>query len=289
MSGDPLKLFKGYLFSRVLDARVIAMVAIVCGMSSLGAVTLMPPDGWPNEEWSPRLYGSPTIDTVELQGENWVRIARTSLTGAGNGSGQIVYNAGHYNVNNIPVLHEDNQLGDIAGSVIIGGSSFGDMRGVYLRANVSNFYSTGGKAQPLGYYIALTSSSLALYWQPGDAFAGSLTPLISDTYTTTLQPLTETTNNQYKLEFSAIGMQFDATLWSLDENGNTTGDPLASISYLDTRPEARSEGYFALRGGRYGGEISAYFRNLELSMIPEPSTALLVLSAGLLAFKRRKN
>lgn len=264
-------------------------MAFICGIaaaltSQAFSVTLMPPDAWPNSQWSEMVFANPLITSTEMHGENWLQIARTADN---SGSGQVVYNAGFTNVDGNPVANPANQLSDFSGSVILGISTQGDSHGVILRSGGSGFNSS------TSYYVAISASQLRLHYGLGDAFS-STTPtkgvvLAATDHSKPLLNLRANANNQYKLEFSAIGMTFSAALWQLDTNGNVVGeDPISAFSYVDTRPEARSEGYFGLRGGRYGGSRTTSFRDLQIEIIPEPSTLGLLLPASLLAFVKRK-
>ncbi len=264
-------------------------LAFICGLtgvlsSQAFSVTLMPPDAWPNSQWSEMVFANPLISSIEMHGENWLQIGRVTDN---SGSGQVVYNGGSTNASGVPVANAANQLADFSGSVILGISTQGDSHGVILRSGGSAFNSL------TSYYIAISGTQLRLHYGLGEAFS-SETPtqgvvLAADDHSTSLLNLRPTTNNQYRLEFSAIGMIFTAALWRLDINGNVVGeDPISAFSYIDERPEARSEGYFGLRGGRYGGNRTTYFRDLQINLIPEPSTLGLLLPAGLLAFCNRK-
>lgn len=251
--------------------------------SGHSSVLLFPPDDFPNSDWSVRAYGSPLVESTALQGEQWLAIGRTA---SNNGSAQYAYNAGYTNQSGTPIVDPANQLGNIQGSVILGASDWGDSRGIILRSVGTGFTDAGVSN---AYYLAVTSGSLRLVWNVGDEYLNSadVVTLTSSTYSASLGTLTASNNNQYLLEFSAIGMQFDAALWALDGNGDKLGNALASISYLDERAEARESGFFALRGGRYGGDRTSYFRDLELNVIPEPSlTSLLLFGLGIGATKK---
>jgi hypothetical protein len=144
-----------------------------------------------------------------------------------------------------------------------------------LRSRVSAFSGTDA------YFLAVTSNGLGLYWDTGVDFVTNATSLASGSLSTTLSSLAN--GGEYLLQFSAIGTKIDAALysaWTLDESGNPVGTPIASLTYTDVREEARLSGYLALRGGRFGSNRTAYFRELEVYAIPEPSGAMLGLTGA---------
>lgn len=246
-------------------------------------VSFMPPDDWPSAGWYQADYGTPTVKTETIDGHSWISIARNDSGGAGS---QLVYTAGSSTPAGLPQPSPENQLGDFTGHVTIAaaGWSASDAVGVQLRSRVSVFSGTEG------YYLAVNSGSLGLYWGVGTSFISNITPLVSDPLTEALTTLAK--GGEYLLWFSAVGNKIDAALyaaWTLNEDGSVNGSPIASLSYTDTRPEARTSGYFSLRGNRFGStNRPVYFRNLEVHSIPEASTtALAVAGIGLLLWLRR--
>lgn len=277
---------------------------ILCGINSLAVaqtITFSPED-FGSEEWSLRMYSTVNeaynnVDVVELHGENWLRMRRTGVSPdpVVNGAAQLIYNAGHYTVSeanpaprSIPTINPANQLSDFSGSVILGWSSLGDSHGVILRSIGPHFTNSATTGVVNAYYLAATTSGLGLYYNVGNNFHTSGDELAHAAWETTPGVLNDSNNNQYLLEFSAIGLTISGSLWETDGNGNKVGeDPLAALSYLDLRPNARTEGYFGLRGGRYGSTRSSYFRDLEINVIPEPSAIVFFAFASGWALCRR--
>lgn len=240
-------------------------------------ILFFPPNDWPDEDWTvSSVGGTPIVGSVTLQEKTWLQIARAASPNTG--SAQVMYNG------------IDAQLNDIKGSVIFGIdtiSTYGS--GIILRSQSTAISQTNA------YYLAVTpnvsgSAKLELYWGVGNGFLSGGTLLASETLSISLGTLDATHNNQYLLEFSFVGNKLDASLASWDTVNEQKGIDLASLSYTDMRLEARSEGYFGIRGGRYGSEVATYFRDLEITAIPEPATtAFLLLPAGylLLHFGRK--
>ncbi len=277
-----------------------------CGLASfaVGQTITFSPEDFGEPEWSLRMYSASatTLDNVnvtELHGKDWLQIARTGTTPIINGSAQLIYNAGHYTTGettpiptSVPTSDPSNQLADFSGSVILGWSTLGDSHGVLLRSRGYNFNNNATTGVINAYYLAATSSGLGLYYNVGNEFHSGVgvETLAHTAWTTTPGVLNPTNNNQYLLEFSAIGLTISGSLWATDGEGNIVGEnPLASLSYLDTREEARTEGYFGLRGGRYGTVRSTYFGDLEISVIPEPSAIVFfAFASGLVLYRRRR-
>ncbi len=249
-----------------------AFLLFLFTFSTQGAtITLMPPDTWPlSNNWYQTSYGTPVVGTATANGKQWLTIGRNS----GASGAQMVYTAGSYTTGGLPTPAPSNQLADFTGHVILGADSWAaaDGVGVLLRSRVTSFHGTEA------YYIAVNSAGLGLYWGTGSEVItnASVTRLEYDAFESSLATLAN--GGEYLLSFAAINNKIEASLyasWTFDPNGSILGTPIAEISYTDARPEARADGYFSLRGGRFGSNRTAYFRELEITTIPEPSTALL--------------
>ncbi|HWL51863.1 MAG TPA: hypothetical protein VNQ90_05485 [Chthoniobacteraceae bacterium] len=259
--------------------RFIVKIAALLGLGvSLPAatLTLMPPTEWPpSNQWYLFEYGSPTVGTANVDGRSWLTVERTSgLSGA-----QLVYTAGSYSDNGLPKVDPANQLADFTGRVVLAADTWAaaDGVGVVLRSRRSSF---GGDD---AYYLAMSSEGLGLYWGIGNNSLAPANRLAFDAFETAPGSLDD--GNSYLLSFSAVSNRIDASLyasWTLDESGAILGTPIATLSYTDLRDVARTDGYFALRGGRFTSNRTAYFRDLTVTTIPEPSVAGLgLLCAGL--------
>lgn len=169
-------------------------------------------DDWPSSDWSVRTQGkNPRVRITALQGHDWLEIGRP--TSGQTGSGQVIYNGGHFDGSGMPVTSSENQLGDLKGSVILGSSSWGTYgRGVILRAQGSTFNNNASTLN--AYYLAMTADGLGLYWNSGAGYLSdaSVQRLAFDSFSSPLLALNATSNNQYLLDFSAIGLQFEASV-----------------------------------------------------------------------------
>lgn len=269
---------------------LLRMGLLLCTViASQGAplVSFMPPGDWPpSTDWYQANYGSPTVSTASINGHEWMSIARAN-SAAGS---QLVYTAGFYTDANLPTPTSENQLSDFTGQVILATSGWRESEGigVILRSRVSSFSGTES------YYLAINGQSLSLYWGVGTKFLTNATILESTPFDEALAAIDE--GGEYLLCFSALGNTISASLyasWTMDEDGGPVGSPIASLSYTDLRPEARTSGYFALRGGALGiNDRTVYLRDLEIHAIPEPSVTSLgvagfALAAGTLLMRSR--
>lgn len=244
----------------------------------------MPPGEWPTTDWYQANYGTPTVQTVSMNSKEWMSFTR----GATAGGAQLVYTAGSYTGENLPLPGAENQLADFRGSVVVAASSWvaTDAVGVVLRSRVSSYQGTES------YFLGLNTSGLGLYWGVGNGFVSNVTPLAINGSTEVLESIAN--GGEYLLTFSVVGNKIDAAVystWTLDEEGNPLGTAIASISYTDTREEARESGYFALRANRLSSTgRTMYVRDLQIHAIPEPASiaSLGVGGALLVAFCRRR-
>jgi len=257
-----------------LNAALTSILLLAGSLTpSLASGVLFPPDNWPNEDWTVSNSGSALVEPTSLQGETWLRIARTADN---SGSAQVTYTG------------VDNQLADFTGSVILGSGNNTNIYGfgVILRSRGQTF------TQPDAYYLAITDAGLGLYWGAENNFLSTLNPLATDPLSAALGDLNSSNDSQYLLEFSFIANTLKASLSVWDSVDNKKGTELASLTYTDTRPEARMVGYFAIRGGRYGGTVNSYFRDVQVTAVPESASAargLLPTDGRLLSRYFRRN
>ncbi len=98
------------------------------------------------------------------------------------------------------------------------------------------------------------------------------------TYTLASVEINVTHQNFYRLEFDFIGNTLSATLFNAAGNIR-----LATLNVTDT---SYSEGAVGLRANFGTTDRSIHFDSFEVTSIPEPSTALLLLSAGAFVLHR---
>lgn len=244
---------------------------------SQGATNNDPPDYQlidNNPNWTVAPFNNPHISTVAYNGHDYLRIARFS---GNSGSADIFYTGSSPS----PVF------ADFSGSVIFSDGGFnqlsGDGFGVILRsAGSGNNFSTVNK-----FFVAVratgTNRSLGIYFGGGDNFIQSW-PTVLD-----LEALQSNLSitAEYLLTFSAIGPTISASLFLLDSQGNIDGPALASV--FTNQATQRSEGYVGFRGGRYSAnDRGIMFRDFQITVIPEPATAALLLIGGALLFARSR-
>ncbi len=127
-----------------------------------------------------------------------------------------------------------------------------------------------------GYYIAVTLDGLGIYENP----TGNSTPgtLVSSLAAFSAQGATD-----YLFKVSAQGSTLTASLWDISGT-----EELASVIYSSANI---SDGYFGFRNGFGNYAQTAYFRDLTLTVIPEPASLILLGIGGLavLHLRCRKN
>lgn len=240
-------------------------------------ITLLPPSLTYNENneindpnWSVHRQGTSNYPIFQenIYGHEWVRIGRTSV----NNTGQLMYNT---------------RLADIQGSVTVGATSLNsttDAIGLILRADGQEYSNANS------YQLSLNDAGLRLHYGVGNNFItqGGIfvyqlaVAELPTEYTLKRLSLDGEDNNQYRIDFSFIGNQFEASLWELGAGEGETDLFITSLSYTDTRPEFREEGYFGFRA-RYGSSNKySLFRDIHVSVIPEPATASALLLLGLI-------
>lgn len=271
---------KGFIFG------IFCMILLMVG-SVTGAVLLpetLAPEDWPNSNWSTSTSGSPVIGISEIGVEDyWLRIRRTANSGPGTGSGAVYYTGG------ILIADPVNQFSDFAGSVEYRAGTGSYPGGVVLRAQNRTY--TGSQ----GFYIAITPAGtsgpavsgpqLGIYYNPGTGFLnGAELPnrLAAIALSSALLA-----NQNYQIRFSAIGNVIYAAIHEYDINGNPITAPLYELTYTDVDNLYPTSGYIGLRGGQFGGLSSANFRNLEMNLIPEPGSVLLLGLATCLFLGKR--
>lgn len=255
------------------------LVSLLCGSTLFAQqVALLPPSLVYNENnevadpnWSVHRQNSTSYPIFQenIYGHEWVRIGRAST----NNTGQLMHNT---------------RLSDIQGSVIVGATFWNSTSyaiGLILRADGQEYTNAHS------YQLSLNNAGLMLHYGVGNNFIAQggnfvyqlAAAELPEEYALKLLSLDGENNNQYRIDYSFIGNQFEASLWELGAGAGGADQFITSLSYTDTRPEFREEGYFGLRA-RYGGSNTyALFRDIHVSVIPEPATASALLLLGLTA------
>lgn len=252
-------------------------------------VSLMPPainfddDGRIDDpNWTTAVANSARnhpFENATLHGREYLTIYRRATeTGEPSNFGT---NFGHVTYNQ--------QFSDVTGSVIIGQSGWGTGHtGVWLRAANQLMAADG-------YYLAAINTGLQLLWKPGNTNTWGQEPLAVGALLNghTMQTLTAANDNEYKLEFQFIGNTLEASLWAVGKGSGGTDLLVSTLSYVDERANARSEGYLGVKAGAFGGVRTGYFRDFEVhTVIPEPgSVAMLLIGAvaGLCLLRRQRS
>lgn len=269
-----------FRFSRRLAALLLgATVLSLLPAAGAATITLFPEGGsqtWPSTDWNVSLPTNPVlVEAATFNGKSWLHIARPSNE---YGSRSFVsYTGGSDGVT------PGNQLADFNGRIILSGLSGTYPSGVIMRARNKS------QSNADAYYVAVIPTSgtangnpetarLAIYTGLG-ASLGASTLLVDDPVGFDLDSTSE-----YRLNFSAVGSTLTASLWSLDAEGDPLAE-LASVTVQHQGATARTTGYFGLRGGVYSVVNGVYFRDLQVTVIPEPSLGRLSwIGLGLAGF-----
>lgn len=156
--------------ARILAGLAVAALAIG-SLANAGASPIsFEEDGTPGANWSTMRYsGTAPLQAATLHGKTWLLITRSSEF---NNTSQVTYNGGHIDKNGNPVIHADNQFGDLSGKIIIGASHWDTYAGpsVLLRSGAAHFKTT------TAYHVIVNANGLGLYWGVKDDL-GLPTPL----------------------------------------------------------------------------------------------------------------
>lgn len=226
---------------------------------------------WVRVHYSGGTNPNPPYEIVAAQGKDWLHVGRgtsgTRTTGA-------YYTAGD------PGATENNQFADFTGSVVFMGVT---STGVTLRANAGRGIMLRGANTALTntsrYAILQRGNGLGIYQGVGTAQDGS--GAIPLAYTSFEEGTTFQANTQYYLEFSVIGSVIQADLYLWDgELEAVIGESLAYVEY--TEATLRDTGYVGLHGFHGGAAYSSYYRDLDISIIPEVEYSVLAAGIALL-------
>lgn len=190
--------------------------------------------------------------------EYGLRIVRTG-DGGGTGS-NVIYTA-------------SNSFGDFEGSVLLATTGFNatgtDNAGILLRAQTTDFASTQG------YYISLVGLNTLTISRDPTTHLNSGTILAS----TAIAPQ-RANDTATRIDFSAVGSSISASAFAWN-SVNETWSLLATVSVTDTTYTA---GMIGLRAGMIANGRGAFFADLEVSAIPEPSAFAALLGVFTLGF-----
>lgn len=256
------------------------LIALTTLAGVLGAVT--PLDDWPTG-WVTAAHGN-TLVEKEALGEEGMQVEYLKITRSGSGVGAITFwDAG-------------GRMSDYSGSVVMRHvfsthSRVQDPYGVLIGAE-NQTYNNSATTNHRGYYIGVKPGS-----SDGDGGLGiwfnSVITTTNYSADTVVDPGAYASfdflpaNIDYLLEFSVMGPSILASLWTLDGEGQKIVS-VADVSYTASED---IEGFFGLMGGRYSGNDTRYFRDLNMTMIPEPSVVGALMGAfligGVLLFRRR--
>jgi len=122
-----------------------------------------------------------------------------------------------------------------------------------------------------GYYVAVTNTGLGIYSNPSDNS-------VPGTLESNFAVFVLSANTDYLFRVSALGSMISAEIW--DSTGTTQ---YASVSYGSANEVA---GYTGLRSGYGNSSQSAYFRDLNMTVVPEPGVLGLLALAGVWGLNR---
>ena len=231
------------------------------------------PSDWttPNPNWW-------AVDVATYQGQNHLRFARPA-------GSTVADHVAYYKGKGIDNSLTDSKLANFEASVVIntgnvverGASSVAG--GMIIKANSLTSYGVAAGS----YFIAFSPAALSgsTTWAPGLGIWSNLPddPAgVRANYVRTNQALafdsfsTFTDDMDVLLKVISNGSMLSASLWTLDENG-LGKDEIASVS-IDNA--ATDPGYIGLRGAFSNTGVNLYFRDLQVTAIPEPSAALLL-------------
>lgn len=266
---------------RLLLGSCLALLAgLYTGNSSLNAQytytqSFASPVGGLPDDWQVAGYFDSGVGIAEITATlPALYQARTAAGGGANGNSTVYFTGDFGTVS-------DGILADFSSTMVfrIGYAANGP-QGVVLRGSIS----ANGNGWN-GYYISFNEDTniLQIGLNPtAVSGAGSLGSILEST--TISSGLSHDVD--YLLSVSAVEDTISASIYGWDSETSSYSLPLGEVSAIDS---TYSEGLFGFRTSYGGINRAVSWRNLELTTIPEPSTATMILgAAGFLVLMRIK-
>lgn len=198
---------------------------------------------------------------------NGLQFQRPSSGGAGSNSSAVVYYTGTTGTpSDAKMMDFSAEITLRLGAALGASSSIGMM---VRTQSLSYSFTAGGSFG--GYYVAVADGVLGIFENPSNNSEAGSNRASSG-------PLTLSLNTDYLFRVSALGSTISAEIW--DSTGTTQ---YASVSYGSANEVA---GYTGLRSGYGNSSQSAYFRDLNMAVVPEPGVLGLLALAGVLGLNR---
>lgn len=264
-------------FSMVSPATALRQAAIflgVVGLSLSGAqatqlqpldLTIFPDD------WTVAIGSSGTVVEVSTFNDvDYLRIGRPPDAG---GVGAIAFWDGNTEFENgfFPIGY--------TGSVVLRPAATGVIPfGVVVGAE-NKTYNNNVNTNNRGFYLATNvTAGLGIWFNTLNTTTETASNTILGEESSTWSAFDSglSADVDYLLEFSVIGPALAASLWEMDSSGNKLGNALGSVSYTHTE---NITGFFGLKAGRIGNTRSGYFRDVDLTVIPEPGLSGVIITA----------
>lgn len=226
------------------------------------------PEGGLPANWVLKKRGTAPDDIAQIatnNGQNALRLYRPDLgkdVGTSNYQAAVFYNGSTGDVTN-------GRMSDFTGSMIISltrVNALSDTRGIVARAQSQAYVFNG-------YYLAVNPTGIGIWLNPA-SHIDSGKQLAFSAFENTLLA-----NTDYRFEFSVLGSVLKAELWSIN-GGSLLGSVTVDVAQQYPTDPAYNEGYFGLRVGYGSVDNATYFRDLNLTVVPEPKAAFLLLVAG---------
>ncbi len=282
---------------RLLKGTLILLAA--ASLTSLSAVSAVITEkfdtaGPTPEGWTVARYNQNTVPNIDVRDSGlgytalWMNRPRITDVNTYNYLSALYYTGDSEDGTII-----DGQVANFTASVIISSPRIspapGAFNGMVIRAT-SNSYKDNG-----GYFIAFNASdegnSGLGIWATGTAHqAKEAQALLFNDFQTLPDGFFDDFNGgaSLLLSITAIGSTIEASLWTLDDNGDAD---LQIGSLLYKNATVTGAGTIGLKSAFDNTNTTGYFRDFQLQSIPEPGTVAMLMGAGamvvLLRLRRR--